>query len=116
VSSREVDRELDRLRERYRAKFEGELDGLAERLGEAERADYGRPQLEAIRELAHRLMGTSGSYGLDVSSDALARIEERLDHLLAAAGADPRAVWPDIESDLVAARTGVTPQNSFENI
>jgi hypothetical protein len=107
VSDREVDRELEQLRERYRAKFAGELDALAARLAEAERAGYGRPELEVVRGLAHRLMGTSGSYGLEASSDALMRIEERLDRLLAAGEADPRAAWSEIESDLAAARVGV---------
>jgi chemotaxis protein histidine kinase CheA len=107
VSLREVDHELERLRERYREKFQRELELLAEQLRDAERAGYGRPQLEAVQGLAHRLMGTSGSYGLESSSAALARMEERLEHLLAATEADVGAAWPEIESELVAARAGL---------
>jgi len=110
VSAHEIDRELERLQQRYRGKFERELALLGEQLREAERSEYGRPQLEAVRGLAHRLMGTSGSYGLAASSAALARIEERLDRLLAAEAVEAAAVaaaWPEIESDLAAARTGL---------
>jgi chemotaxis protein histidine kinase CheA len=107
VSSREVDQELEQLRKRYREKFERELELLAEQLRDAERSGYARPRLEAIRGLAHRLMGTSGSYGLEASSDALARMEERIEALLASAEADAGAAWPEIESELVAARDGL---------
>jgi chemotaxis protein histidine kinase CheA len=107
VSLREVDHELERLRERYREKFERELELLAEQLREAERAGYGRPQLEAIRGLAHRLMGTSGSYGLEASSAALARMEEGLERLLDAAEVEVGVAWPEVESDLAAARAGL---------
>ncbi len=107
MSLREVDHELERLRERYREKFQRELERLAAQLRDAERAGYGRPQLEAVRGLAHRLMGTSGSYGLETSSAALARMEERLEHLLTATQADVRAAWPEVESELAAARAGV---------
>ena len=111
MSPREVDQELERLRERYRDKFDRQLELLAEQLREAERARYGRPQLEAVRGLAHRLMGTSGSYGLETSSAALARMEEQFEHLLAASEADAeaaaQAAWPGIESELAAARAGV---------
>ncbi len=107
MSLRDVDQELERLRERYREKFERELELLAEQLREAVRAGYGRPQLESVRGLAHRLMGTSGSYGLETSSAALARMEERLEHLLADSEGDAGAAWPEIESELAAARAGL---------
>jgi HPt (histidine-containing phosphotransfer) domain-containing protein len=104
---REVEEKLERLRERYREKFERELESLAAQLREAARAGYGRPQLEALQALAHRLMGTSGSYGLETSSAALARMEERLERLLATSEADVGAAWPEIESELAAARAGL---------
>jgi len=107
VSLDEADRELERLREQYRAKFARELESLAALLGEAERAGHARDQLESVHGLAHRLTGTSGSYGLAASSAALGRIEARLERLLADPGADAAAAWSEVEAELAAARAGI---------
>ena len=43
----------------------------------------------------------------EASETRMQAMEERLEHLLAAAEADVAAVWPEIESELAAARAGL---------
>lgn len=109
MSRGEAERELEELRERYRAKFVRELDSLEQCVGEAERAGADRDRLEAIRALSHRLMGTSGSYGLAESSAALGRIEARIDAALDRPDAATPSLWSELASDLAAARAGSDP-------
>jgi chemotaxis protein histidine kinase CheA len=104
----DADRELAELRTRYREKFARELDSLEALLRECASAGHGRTLLEEIRDRAHRLMGTSGSYGLDASSAALARMEARLERLLAGPVAEVAVTWPEVAIDLMAARAGLT--------
>jgi len=103
----DFDRELEELRDQYREKLARELDALESLLRESESASHDASRLEAIRDRAHRLMGTSGSYGLAASSAALGRMELRVADLLAAPAAEVGAAWPDLESDLTAARAGL---------
>ena len=100
-------RDLQRLREIYRHKLHGELATLDAKLREARDAAPAQPKLEVARLLAHRLKGTSGSYGLDECSAALARIEERLEHLPDAAQPDSDPAWAEIEQALEQARAGL---------
>lgn len=94
--------ELRHARSRYRRRLPEQLDRLEAALRRAR--DRGA-QLEAAWRLAHRIKGTSGSYGFDVVSGAVGRIEARLERLLdePAAQAD-EAAWCEIEQALSAAR------------
>ncbi len=56
--------------------------------------------IEAARDLAHMLKGTSGSYGFEELSAELRRIEEHLDRLLDGESPDSPAVWSEIEQAL----------------
>ena len=58
MSDSDLERDLQRLREAYRVRLRRDLTALESML----RAPR---ELEAARQLAHRLHGTSGSYGLD---------------------------------------------------
>jgi HPt (histidine-containing phosphotransfer) domain-containing protein len=61
-------------------------------------------ELEAARNLAHALKGTSGSYGFDEVGAELARIEKELDRLLEGGALDSDAIWGEIEGALQRAR------------
>ena len=84
MADAEFDRDLARLRDEYLPRLLGFLDDLGARLHEARRAPArdAREGLEAARELAHRLKGTSGSYGLSECSRALGRVESALEGVL----------------------------------
>jgi HPt (histidine-containing phosphotransfer) domain-containing protein len=81
------------------AKLPGKLDQLDALLRGARRA-HERGPLEAARNLAHMLKGTSGSYGFEEISAELKRIEERLDRLLEGESPESPAVWSEIEQAL----------------
>ena len=100
MSDPDQERDLQRLRKAYRVRLQRDLTAL-ESLLRAPR------ELEAALQLAHRLKGTSGSYGLDACSAALARIEERLEHLPDAAQPDSGPAWTEIEQALDQARAGL---------
>ena len=103
MSEEDLERDLERLRRTYRGKLTGKLARLDFLLGEARRVTE-REQLEAARELAHTLKGTSGSYGFDELSAEFKGIEERLDHLLEGVSAGSAAAWKEIEQALKRAR------------
>jgi HPt (histidine-containing phosphotransfer) domain-containing protein len=104
MSRDEAEIALAAMRERYRAKLGSELAQLAALLAESERGGSVRERLEAVHALAHRLMGTSGSYGLPACSEALGRIEARAAGLLSAPDGAAGAPWREMASDLAAAR------------
>ena len=104
MSDSDLERDLQRLREAYRVRLRRDLTALEAML----RAP---PELEAARQLAHRLHGTSGSYGLDECSAALARIVERLEHLPDATQPDSGPAWTEIEQALEQARAGLAESN-----
>lgn len=104
MSDPELERELDQLREAYRSKLRREIETLSQKLRDARAAGAAPEPLEAARQLAHRLKGTSGSYGLDASSAALARIEDQLELL---PGLDRGPIWDRIELALDQARSGL---------
>ena len=103
MSEGDLERDLERLRRAYRGKLTGKLAQLDFLLGEARKVPE-REELEAARDLAHTLQGTSGSYGFDESSAEFWRIEERLDHLLEGASEGAAAAWKEIEQALKRAR------------
>lgn len=98
--------DLQRLRERYRRKLQPQLAALGEVLQQARCDTSAEHALEAAHELAHRLKGTSGTYGMQESFAALEQIEEQLGLLLDATP-DPAAAWARIETALERARTGL---------
>jgi hypothetical protein len=70
-----------------------------------------RKRIEAARELAHRLKGTTGSYGFDEVSAELAQVEAGLDGLLARSGGDLAASWHEIAAALRRVRAAaITPR------
>jgi HPt (histidine-containing phosphotransfer) domain-containing protein len=99
VADADLQRDLQRFREAYRRKLPGKLDQLDALLRGARGAQE-RGQLEAARDLAHMLKGTSGSYGFGELSAELRRIEEHLDRLLDGESPDSPAVWSEIEHAL----------------
>jgi HPt (histidine-containing phosphotransfer) domain-containing protein len=108
VSDPDLERDLCQLREAYRPKLVEKLAQLDGHLRRAREERLAKQQLEAARQLAHMLMGTSGSYGLDEVSAELARIEEQLEHLLENETPDPAAAWTAIEQALGQARARAT--------
>ncbi|MHC4452850.1 MAG: Hpt domain-containing protein [Planctomycetota bacterium] len=102
----EWDAELERLREKYRGRLRRDIEALEALLREARTA---RSALEEAQRVAHRLKGTSGSYGLCQSSEALEQIESQLADLLGGAP-DPGAGWNEIDQSLLRARSGLDEQ------
>jgi HPt (histidine-containing phosphotransfer) domain-containing protein len=98
--------ELGRSRESYRRRLPQKLDLLEEKLRAARVEPASSGALVAARDLAHRLKGSSGSYGFDEISAVLQRIEDRLDPPLAEEPSRLRPVpWSEIERALGEART-----------
>ena len=87
---------LASIRESYRRR----LPQLLAELGASLSGAPTRERIEAARELAHRLKGTTGSYGFDEVSAELAEIEARLDGLLGPSGGDAAASWHEIAAAL----------------
>jgi hypothetical protein len=98
-------RELERLRRSYQGKLAEMLARLASHVREAQKVPDGG-ELRAARELAHRLKGTSGSYGFDVCSVELGTIEDRLNLLADGVPSNAAAAWLEIEQALTRARGG----------
>jgi chemotaxis protein histidine kinase CheA len=101
------ERELQRLREIYRRKLRAEIVTLDANLREARDAAPAQPKLDAARRHAHRLKGTSGSYGLEASCAALEGIEEQLERVQKGTTRDLRAAWAAIEEALERVRAGL---------
>ena len=74
--------ELDHLVDAYARTLPAKLASLDARLDDARREPPARARLETARDLAHRLRGTSGSYGFKTLSSELSRIERQLEALL----------------------------------
>ncbi len=100
---RDVAAEIRELLEPYRGRLAGELETLAALLHQARRDGGATRQ---AHDLAHRLKGTSGTYGLQECSRALARIESLLAELLERC-ADPAGAWDEIGRELARARAGL---------
>jgi hypothetical protein len=101
------DRDFEALRDDYRRKLLRELASLEDRIQRARASGARARDLAAACALAHRLMGTAGSYGFDACSEALAGIERHLDVFddLGEPASEPR--WPEIDSALARARAAV---------
>jgi HPt (histidine-containing phosphotransfer) domain-containing protein len=97
--------EFERLRRAYRGKLVEMIAHLGSLVREARRM-RGGGELQEARELAHRLKGTSGSYGFYECSAELAEVEERLEGLSDGASANATAAWAEIEQALSRARSG----------
>jgi hypothetical protein len=104
VADADLERSLASYREAYGRKLPDRLAQLEILLLRGRRLG-GRQSIEAARALAHRLMGTSGSYGFDAACAELARIEADLARLLD--GAEPHAAWEGIEAALARARAAL---------
>jgi chemotaxis protein histidine kinase CheA len=78
------------------------LPGLVEKLAGEVREAKGTPgdaaRLEALRGQAHKIRGTSGSYGFRGVSEAAARLEDAVARALEAPGDD---AWAPIEAAMV---------------
>jgi HPt (histidine-containing phosphotransfer) domain-containing protein len=99
MSDPDFERDFARLRERYRPKLLADMDALERHLSGG--------CLEAALQLAHRLKGTAGTYGLDESSAALERLEGLLRRCAASARTGtPIEVSGEIREALTAARAG----------
>lgn len=90
----EVPRELARLRDDYLRKLPARLQEL-EGLVREGRASGARAPLEAARDLAHTLHGSSGFHGLADARADLQLVEEDLEQRLGAAPV--RAGWGAVE-------------------
>jgi HPt (histidine-containing phosphotransfer) domain-containing protein len=105
VRDGDLARELEGLRRAYRDKLTDMLARLGSLVCEARKV-RGVDELQAARDLAHRLKGTSGSHGFDECSAELSKIEERLERLAEGAPANAAAIWIEIDQALSRARSG----------
>ena len=105
-SELELEAELAELRRRYARELPKKLDRLGELLSAA-RESGDRTGVDAARQLAHSLKGSSGSYGFDQTSLELRRIEECLASLLEKATLDVEAHWPVLASAFANARAAI---------
>jgi HPt (histidine-containing phosphotransfer) domain-containing protein len=71
-----VNTELEQLHRRYRARLPSKLAELEAALSEARGAPLDGAPLARLRDRAHRLRGSAGSYGLAAVSEAAARIDD----------------------------------------
>jgi HPt (histidine-containing phosphotransfer) domain-containing protein len=94
---------LAELRRRYAAGLPEHLDALGGLLAEAR--DGHRGALSEARGLAHRLFGTSGSYGFAEVSAALEALESLLLRLSEDGRAAPEQGWAEASALLRRART-----------
>jgi chemotaxis protein histidine kinase CheA len=74
------------------------VEKLAGEVREAKAAPGDAARLEALRGQAHKIRGTSGSYGFRGVSEAAARLEDAVVRALAEPGDDP---WAPIEAAMV---------------
>ncbi len=107
MSDPDWERDFADLREGYRLRLARNLLGLDARFRRRAQGPLPRDELESVRQLAHRLKGTAGSFGFNGASAALARIEEQLEGMLEELGPDPARAWDEIERALERARGDV---------
>lgn len=93
-------RKLAELRDTYRTKLPTEADGL-KTLAEALFAGGGRDALQALKDRAHRVAGTSGTFGFSAVSDAARALENACGATLAG-DASSDALEPLTEAFLAA--------------
>ncbi len=107
-SDSEID--LPALLARYRPRLRRDLAELDEKLCSAREGPAAEGALEEAKRLAHRVKGTSGSYGLDEVSASLARIESLLEPLLGGTRSGADEPWGEIERALRWARALAEPR------
>jgi signal transduction histidine kinase/CheY-like chemotaxis protein len=97
----QMDEALRGLRASYRAKLPDQLSELTESLSASREPDGSEAFLQA-GEIAHRLAGTAGSYGLEDIGAALGKIDDALREV----GADEieNARWEDIDAAVAEIR------------
>ena len=103
ASAEEPEEELKHLRDAYAHALPAKLACLDASLDNARSEPRERARLEAARDLAHRLRGTSGSYGFKALSNELVRIERQLETLLGGS-ADRADAWGAIADALRSAK------------
>ena len=105
----QMDEALRGLRASYREKLPDQLGELTEKLRASREAGGSEAFLQA-REIAHRLAGTAGSYGLGDIGAAL----EKIDDALREVSADDveNARWSDIDAAVAEIREDFSPSGN----
>lgn len=85
---------LAELREEYVAELPSRLSALREAV---QRARSGAP-VNDVRAIAHKLCGTSGSYGFTALSDASRKVEDLAGALAEASPPLPESAWGEIDA------------------
>ncbi len=101
-----MDEALRGLRASYREKLPGQLGELTKRLRASREAGGSEAFLQA-REIAHRLAGTAGSYGLGDIGAALEKIDDALREVSAEEVENAR--WSDIDAAVAEIRERFSP-------
>jgi len=104
--SERIDEALRGLRSAYRERLPSQLDELSERL-HAAREPGGPAAFRQAREIAHRLAGTAGSYGLGDIGAKLGTIDDALREVAPEDAATAR--WGDIDAAMAEIRERLLP-------
>jgi HPt (histidine-containing phosphotransfer) domain-containing protein len=104
-----MDTALRGLRTAYRERLPEQLGELTERLRASREPDGSKAFLEA-REIAHRLAGTAGSYGLADIGAALGKIDDALREVSAEHAGDVR--WSDIDTAVAEIQQYLAPADN----
>jgi signal transduction histidine kinase/CheY-like chemotaxis protein len=102
----QMDTALRGLRTAYRERLPEQLGELTERL-RASREPGGSTAFLEAREIAHRLAGTAGSYGLADIGAALGKIDDALREVSAEFAGDAR--WSDIDAAVAEIQQHLAP-------
>lgn len=96
----ELEARLAPLRERFVARSREDVARLQELLMQGGEAALPPAALEEARMLAHRMVGTGATLGLDAISEAAARLEDLAEQALSAAVVD--RAWRGLVHESVA--------------
>lgn len=107
AASRQWDHDFRRLRQAYRGKLGKELATLGAALREARQSPSAYADRDTLRRVAHRLKGTSGTYGFEECCAALERVEAGLARVVELAATDAEDTWSEIELALRTARASL---------
>jgi CheY-like chemotaxis protein/HPt (histidine-containing phosphotransfer) domain-containing protein len=100
--SGEFESQFADLRASYRSKLPKLLSGLASAVRAARAADASEPARREAWQLAHRIKGTAGSYGIEELAEPLAAIDALLEGLIERSEAG-ETEWLEIEKALARA-------------
>jgi signal transduction histidine kinase/CheY-like chemotaxis protein len=106
MPSEQMQEALSDLRASYRAKLPEQLAKLAERL-RASRQPGGGDALQQARDMAHRLAGTTGSYGLGEVHTVLEKIDAVLLSMIEERGGSES--WQEIDAALAQLQEFLPP-------